>query len=267
MLGDTSNVCGTDMSAAKSLSEAELNRYDRQIKIWGLESQLKLKSSTVLIVGAGGLGTAVAVYLAYSGVGRIIIVDDQEIELSNLNRQILYTEDDLGKPKALAACEKLRRMNPHIEVECYNVRFDREIGEKLVARADVVVDALDNWSTRLLLNELCIKLGKPLIHAAVEGFYIQLTTIIPGKTPCLYCIFGARRDVERVIPVVGVTPGVAGVLEAAEALKIILKLGKPLLGRLLIINLLDMNFETIEVKRNPLCPVCGKLSEKPGEGT
>jgi len=266
MFSYTSNVYGIDMSAAKSLSEAELNRYDRQIRIWGLESQLKLKSSTVLVVGAGGLGTAAAVYLAYSGVGRIIIVDDQEIELSNLNRQILYTEDDLGKPKALVACEKLRQINPHIEVECYKARFNREIGEKLVARADVVVDALDNWGTRLLLNELCVKFRKPLIHAAVEGFYIQLTTIIPGKTPCLYCIFGARRDIERAIPVASVTPGVAGVLEAAEALKILLKLGKPMLGRLLLINLLDMDFETVEVKRNPLCPVCGKLSEKSDEG-
>lgn len=248
------------------LTQKDFERFDRQIRLIGAEGQEKLKNAKVLIVGVGGLGTSVATYLAYAGVGKLILIDDGLVELSNLNRQILYTESDIGKPKVLVACERIRSINSNIELECYNRKFDYEFGEKLVNKADVVVDALDNWSTRLILNELCVRYRKPLIHAGVEGWYGQVTTIIPGKTPCLFClrplnVRGVVKE-DRVIPVMGVTPGLLGVLEASEAIKLILNTGKVLENKLLIVDLLNMEFTLIEVRRNPRCPVCGMLSSE-----
>ncbi|MEM0027190.1 MAG: HesA/MoeB/ThiF family protein [Ignisphaera sp.] len=242
----------------------EISRYDRQIRLFGVEGQEKLKNATVLVVGAGGLGSVVLTYLAYAGVGRLIVVDKEYVELSNLNRQILYKDSDIGKPKAEVVCEKIKEIYPRIRVECYNRAFDREFGEEIVKIADVVVDALDNWDDRLLLNELCVKYRKPLIHAGVEGWYGQITTIIPGKTPCLHCIRPLRQtrrsDVRNPLPVIGVTPGALGVLQAAEAIKLITNTGHPLYGRLLIVDLYSMEFRSIEIKRNPRCPVCGSIS-------
>ncbi|MDK6029093.1 HesA/MoeB/ThiF family protein [Ignisphaera sp. 4213-co] len=242
------------------LDEYDISRYDRQIRVFGVENQEKLRNSTVLVVGAGGLGSAVLTYLTYMGIGKLMVVDEGIVELSNLNRQILYNDSDIGKLKADVVCRKLKEANPRIYVECFARKFDRVLGEELVKKADVVIDALDNWDDRLLLNELCVKYKKPLIHAGVEGWYGQITTVLPGKTPCLYCIKPSRRRAKSTIPVVGVTPGVLGVLEAAEAIKVILNLGQPLYGRLLLIDLYTMEFRSIEIKRNPLCPVCSILS-------
>jgi molybdopterin/thiamine biosynthesis adenylyltransferase len=241
----------------------EIARYDRQIRLFGVEGQEKLKKTSVLVVGAGGLGTVVTVYLAYAGIGKLILLDEGLVELSNLNRQILYGEADIGKPKAHVACKKLQEINSKLVLNCYAQKFDRELGEKLVRDVDIVVDALDNWETRMILNEICVKYRKPLVHAGVNGWYGQITTIIPGKTPCLYCIRPYRSSEKQrsreVISIIGVTPGVLGILEATEVLKLALGIGETLQGRILFIDLLSLEFKTFEIKRNPACPICGNV--------
>ena len=242
-----------------SLLSEELERYERQLKLIGIGGQKKLKNTKVLIVGAGGLGSAVSIYLTVAGIGKLVIVDGEVVELSNLNRQILYTISDIGKPKAECACKRLREINPCIEIECYNKQFDEDLGTKLIPQVDLVVDALDNWSTRFLLNRLCIKFKKPLVHAGIEGFYGQVMTIIPGKGPCLQCLFTKPPKERQAIPVIGITPGIIGILEASEVIKLALSIGEVLLGKMLIVDLLNNEFKIINVRRNPRCPVCGGI--------
>ncbi len=233
-------------------------RYDRQIMLLGIENQKRLKDAKVLVVGAGGLGSATLNYLVAAGVGNIILIDNGVIELSNLNRQILYNEEDLGKSKAKVACEKLRKLNSEINIECHESTFSYELGKELVKKVDIAIDALDNWESRFILNKLCVNYRKPFVHAGIEGWYGQITTIFPGKGPCLYCLIRKAKTREK-IPIIGVTPGVLGVLEAAEAIKMILGVGEPLIGRLLIVDLYTMDFKIITIKRDPNCPVCGSL--------
>lgn len=245
------------------LDPQEIERYDRQIRIFGIEGQEKLKKASVLIVGIGGLGAAAATYLTYAGVGRLVLIDDGFIELSNLNRQILYEEADVGSPKASIACKKLQKANSKLVLECHAQKFNGDLGERLVKDVDIVVDALDNWETRMLLNKICVKHKKPLVHAGVEGWYGQVTTIIPGITPCLYCIrpyrVSERQETKRVVSVAGVVPGILGILEATEVLKLILGVGRTLQGRILFVDLLNLEFKAFEVKRNPACPICGHV--------
>ena len=244
-----------------TLSKLEMERYARQIPIIGVEGQRRLSTASVLIVGVGGLGSAVALYLTAMGVGKLILIDDGSVELSNLNRQILYSLQDLGLKKVEVARSRLRELNPHVTIETYDQRLDEVLAIELVKRVDVVVDALDNWESRLVLNKVCIEYGKPLIHAGVEGFYGQIMTIVPGKGPCLACLFReVPRTSQRVIPVLGAVSGVLGTLEAIETVKILLSMGKPLVGRMLIIDLLSMDFRSVEVRRNPRCPVCSKVA-------
>ncbi len=243
-----------------SLSDSERERYDRQLRVWGKEAQLKLKKAKVLIVGVGGLGSPVAIYLTAAGIGKLVLVDDGVLELSNMNRQILYTTEDLGKPKVYVAAERLRKLNPNVEIEAIKARLDEELAYKLVKDVDVVVDALDNWETRLILNKACVENRKPLVHAGVEGWYGQLMTVIPGKTPCLNCIMPAPPPPrETPLPIVPTTPGVLGVLEANEVIKLVIEGRSSFEGRMLVYDGLRGEFSTIELKRNPNCPVCSKL--------
>lgn len=235
-------------------------RYSRQLPIVGKEGQEKIAKTSVLVVGVGGLGSIVTTYLALAGFGKIIIVDSETVEESNLNRQLLYRDYDIGKTKVLVAAERLKELNPDVEVVPINERLTKDNVEKIVSMADIVIDALDNWETRFLLNEACVKLRKPFIHAGVETFYGQLTTIIPGKTPCLRCIIPKTPPRKKFIPVIGAVVGVIGSLEATEAIKLVtMSEEKTLAGKLLLINLLDYEFNLLEVKRRPECPVCGKL--------
>lgn len=244
-----------------TLSKPETERYARQIPVIGVKGQRRLSTASVLIVGVGGLGSAVALYLTAMGVGKLILIDDGSVELSNLNRQILYSSQDLGLKKVEVARSRLRELNPHVTIETYDQRLDEALAIELVKRVDVVVDALDNWESRLVLNKVCIEYGKPLIHAGVEGFYGQIMTIVPGKGPCLACLFReVPRTSQRMIPVLGAVSGVLGTLEAIETVKILLSMGKPLVGRMLIIDLLSMDFRSVEVRRNPKCPVCSKVA-------
>lgn len=231
-------------------------RYDRQIDIIGIDGQKKLARARVVVLGAGGLGSPVILYLAAVGIGRIIVIDSDRVSLTDLNRQVIYVEDDIGKKKVEVACERIKRLNSSIDIECLDLKFDEDNGGDIVKKADIIIDALDNWETRYTLNRLCVKHQKPFVHAGVYEWYGQLTTIMPGKTPCLQCIM-AKPLPKRRIPVIGVTSGILGILEATEAIKYLLGLGQLLLGKLLIIDLLSNEFRIVSIRRNPSCYICG----------
>jgi adenylyltransferase/sulfurtransferase len=239
----------------------EFERYLRQIIIpgFGEAGQHKLASAHVLLVGLGGLGSAIAPYLVAAGVGRLTIIDNQKVELSNLNRQLLHWEKDIGRFKAESAWEKLQALNPSVEIQAIAMTITGQNARRLIRDADVVVDGMDNFPTRFVLNTACVRLGKPFVHGAVQGLAGQITTIIPGKGPCLKCVIPQLRKKKAIFPVLGAVPGVIGCLEAMETIKLITGLGEPMVGRMLFFDGLCMRFCEIEVSRNPACPICGKL--------
>lgn len=240
------------------LTERELERYARQIVIrgFGIEGQERLKKATALIAGAGGLGSPAAVYLAVAGVGTIRIADPDVVELSNLNRQILHWDGDIGRSKAESAAEKLRRMNPDITVEAIKDGITEANIAAMVSGADVIIDGLDNLPARQLLNRAAFEKKIPLIHGAVYGLEGRLMTIIPGETACLRCVYRAEVPRGRC-PAVGATPAVIANLQATEAIKYITGIGELLKNRLLLYNGLTMEFTPLRVKRDPDCEVCG----------
>jgi molybdopterin/thiamine biosynthesis adenylyltransferase len=235
-----------------------MNRYQRQMAIrgFGREGQRRLEQSCVLVVGLGGLGCSASLYLAAAGVGSLMLLDPQRVEPSNLNRQVLHWDRDVGKLKAESAREKLLALNPQMEVETREEKAtSRNLG-KLVEKVDVVVDGTDNYAARYLLNEACARSHKPLVHGAVEGFLGQVTTILPGRGPCLRCIFPRPPPEKKSIPVLGATAGLVGCLEAMETIKLLTGLGRPLVGRLLIFDGESMHFEEVRVEKREDCPVC-----------
>jgi len=231
-------------------------KYVRQIMLFGEMGQEKLKKSKVFVAGAGGLGSPVSTYLAVAGVGKIIIADFDCVEKSNLNRQFLHHEKDIGKEKVKSAKEKLLSLNPEIEVETIKEKITDENADSIVPPCDLIVDALDNFDTRHVLNRLAVKRKIPLIHGAVSGYRGQVTTIIPGKTPCLCCIFPTSFKKE-VFPVLGTTPGVIGTIQANEAIKFITGQGKLIENRLLLWDGLSCSFCDVNVNKTENCPVCG----------
>ncbi len=245
------------MASIGSIDEF-VERYDRQIRLIGIEGQKKLAEASVAVIGAGGLGSAASIYLVAAGVGEIYIIDNGLVELSNLQRQILYTLGDIGRPKVMAAKERLEGLNPNTRVVPIHRVFDEELADEVLPKVDVVIDALDNWESRVVLDKAAWRHGKPYVHAGVHGFYGQLTVLMPGKTPCLRCIFPPRVKQESPIPVFATTPGVLGVLEANEALKLLLGKGSPLMNKILIYDGLIGLFEIVNVNIRPDCPVCGR---------
>lgn len=241
----------------KELIERDRERYDRQIMIdgFGEEGQRKLKSTTALIAGAGGLGSPASIYLAVAGIGKIRIVDNDKVELSNLNRQILYSEEDGGRSKAEVAKDTLRKFNNDIEVEAFNDRITDDSIEELVSSCDFIVDCMDNFPTRYVLNRAALKKDIPLFHAAVSGMRGQATTIIPGETPCLRCIVPSPPPSEK-FPVLGATPGLLACVQAHEVIKYVVGIGSLLKNELLIVSE-GAEFEKVEIKRNPKCEACG----------
>ncbi len=231
-------------------------KYIRQIMLFGEEGQEKLKKARVLVAGAGGLGSPVSTYLAVAGVGKIIIADFDCVEKSNLNRQFLHHEKDIGKDKIKSAEEKLLSLNPEIEVETIKEKITDENAGSIIPPCDLIIDALDNFDTRHVLNRLAVEREIPLIHGAVSGYRGQATTIIPGKTPCLCCIFPTSFKKE-VFPVLGTTPGVIGTIQANEAIKFIVGQGKLLENRLLLWDGLSCSFSELNVNKTENCPVCG----------
>lgn len=243
------------------LSKSERERYDRQMLLpgWGADGQTRLKAAKVVVAGAGGLGCPAAIYLAAAGIGDLVVLDKDAFELSNLNRQILGWQRDVGRPKAEAAAEKLRALNPEIAVKSLVVEITENNISGLIQDATVVVDAMDNWRTRFLLNAACVAQRRPLVHAGIFGLYGQITTIIPGKGPCLRCLLPeAPREVSR-FPVLGATPALFATLQVMEVLKLIVGFGEPLTGRLLLFNGENMEFSTVTIDRRPDCPVCAHL--------
>ncbi len=238
------------------ITERERERYKRQMMLFGDEGQEKLKKAHIFIAGAGGLGSPVSIFLAVAGVGHITIVDMDVVDQSNLNRQILHFERDVGRKKTASAEEKLRQINPDIVVTAIDEKIDETNADRMIGNADGIVDAMDNFPTRYLLNDIALKKKIPLFHGAIRGFYGQATTILPGKTPCLACIF-PKAPPKEVFPVVGVTPGFIGMIQANEVLKYLLGRGSLLTGRLFIWDGMESRAEEICVEANACCSACG----------
>jgi adenylyltransferase/sulfurtransferase len=242
-------------------SEREVERYKRQMILFGDEGQERLKKAHIFIAGAGGLGSPVSIYLAVAGVGMITIVDMDVVDQTNLNRQILHFDRDIGRKKTASAEEKLRELNPDITINAIDVKIDESNAPKLVGRADGIVDAMDNYPTRYLLNDVAIAKQIPFFHGGIRGFYGQATTIIPGTTPCLKCIF-PKAPPREIFPVVGVTPGIIGMIQANEVIKYLTKTGELLTNRLFIWDGQQAHAEEICVERNPSCEACGGMVKK-----
>jgi len=246
------------------LTPSELERYDRQIMIkgFGKKGQEKLKQAKVIIAGSGGLGSPSSIYLAAAGVGMIRIIDHGSVELSNLNRQVLYWDEDIGRRKVTSATEKLRRLNPEVEIEAIEETITEANVSQLVAGFDLIVDAMDNLPTRYLLNKVALERDIPFFHGAVYGFEGRAMTIIPGKTACLECVYHGIAIPEEKFPVIGVAPAVIGCIQAAEVIKYIVGIGELLTDRLLIYDGLNLMFSEFRVRKDPDCAQCGHLGGK-----
>lgn len=241
-----------------ALSQGELERYDRQIMIQeiGKEGQEKLKKAKVFIAGAGGLGSPISIYLAAAGVGVIRIVDHDRIELSNLNRQILHWDEDIGKKKVDSVRDKLSKLNPNVKLELLSETIDEGNILSMVEGFDAIVDALDNLPTRYLLNKASIKYNIPFFHGAVSGLEGRAMTIIPGKSACLRCMYHGQVPAEK-FPVIGVTPALIGCIQATEVIKYIVGMGNLLTDRLLVYDGMNIEFREFRVSKNPQCEHCG----------
>ena len=243
------------------LTERELQRYDRQMMIYGFgeEGQEKLKKAKVFIAGAGGLGSPAAIYLAAAGIGMLRIADHDKIELSNLNRQVLHWDENIGGRKAESAVNKLKKMNTDIRIEAIAETITEANASRLVADADLIVDAMDNLPARYLLNKTAIKKGIPFFHGAVYGFEGRAMTVIPGKSACLNCVYHSVTVPKEKFPVIGVTPAVIGCIQATEVIKYIVGQGELLTNRLLNYDALRMKFTEFKINRDPNCEHCGSL--------
>ncbi len=243
------------------LTESDLVRYGRQILYpgFGVKGQRKLKQSHVVVAGLGGLGTTASVFLACAGVGHITIVDSDFVELSNLNRQILHWEQDIGETKALSAARKLAKLNPSVEVTPLFESITEDNVRGILRGAHAVIDGMDNFETRFILNSACVGAGIPFIHAGINGLLGEVTTIIPGKTPCFACIFPQAPPEGEAIPVFGVTPALMAALQVTETIKLLAGFGDLLAGKMLYFNGETMEFTAVDLVRNPECSVCGGL--------
>lgn len=240
------------------LTEEEKELYRRQIAVrdWGTEGQERLKGSSIFVAGAGGLGSAVLYSLAVAGVGTITVCDADNIELSNLNRQILHPHKNIGMPKVDSAAMTLAAANPFITITKIQNRITEENAETLVGGADLIMDCLDNHETRHFLNHVSVRRNVPMVHAGVSDFHGQITFIHPPDTPCLACFYPLESEPGE-IPVVGCTPAMLGALEAMEALKYLTGIGETLKGRLLLFDGLSGEFYTMNLEKAPGCRVCG----------
>jgi len=246
------------------LSNEELRRYARHLILpeVGPEGQRRLKAARVLVVGAGGLGSPLALYLAAAGVGTLGLVDFDVVDASNLHRQILFGTPDVGRPKLAAAAERLRAMNPNLRIEPFEQRLTSANALAIVRAFDVVADGTDNFPTRYLVNDACVLEGKPNVYASVFRFEGQASIFWAAKGPCYRCLF-AEPPPPGLVPscaeggVLGVLPGLLGTMQAAETLKLILGAGDPLIGRLVLVDALGMRFRELKIRKNPDCVVCG----------
>lgn len=246
------------------LSRDEILRYSRHLLIpeVGLDGQKKLKSSAVLVIGTGGLGSPVALYLAAAGIGRIGLVDYDIVESSNLQRQVVHGTSTVGKLKVESAKERMRDLNPDIQVDVYNVPFTSENALEIAKGYDLIIDGTDNFPTRYLTNDVSVMLGIPNVYGSIFRFDGQASVFATKNGPCYRCLF-PEPPPPGLVPscaeggVLGILPGTIGTIQATEAIKLLLGIGSPLIGKLLLYNALDMSFEYVKLKKNPKCPVCG----------
>jgi len=255
---------GLPWTKPESLTGEQAQRYSRHLLIpeVGERGQHRLLASKVLLIGAGGLGSPAALYLAAAGVGTLGIVDSDTVDLTNLQRQILHTTDRIGRPKVESATETITALNPDVKVVAYPERLTAANIDRIIAGYDVIVDGADNFPTRYLLNDASIKHGIPVVHGSIYRFEGQLTVFKPGAGPCYRCLFHQPPPPELApscaeAGVLGVLPGIVGTLQANEALKLLLGIGEPLIGRYLLIDALDASFREVKLRRDTACPACG----------
>jgi len=241
------------------LTPDELERYNRQIMIegFGEEGQEKLKRAKVVIAGGGGLGSLASMYLTAAGVGTIRIIDRDRVQLSNLNRQVLHWDKDIGRKKVDSAADKLKMLNEGVKIEAIEASITEANISRLVAGFDLIVDATDNLPTRYILNKAAVEKNIPFFHGAVYGFEGRAMTIIPGQTACLRCVYRGAIPGDK-FPVIGVTPAVIGCIQATEVIKYIVGIGELLTNKLLVYDGLDMQFTELKVKKDPDCEHCGQ---------
>ncbi len=246
------------------LTRDQILRYSRHLIMpeVGIEGQQKLKDAGILLIGAGGLGSPLGLYLAAAGVGRLGIVDFDTVDFTNLQRQIIHRTEDVGRLKVDSAKERINAINPDVEVKTFNAKISRDNITELINGYDVVIDGTDNFPTRYLVNDACVFQKKPNIYGSIFRFDGQATVFYPFKGPCYRCLY-PEPPPPGMVPscaeggVLGVLPGLIGVIQATEAVKLIIGNGEPLIGRLLLYNALKMEFREVKIRRNPHCPVCG----------
>lgn len=247
------------------LSHDEIRRYSRHLLLpeVALSGQKKLKAASVLVVGTGGLGSPVALYLAAAGIGRLGLVDFDVVDESNLQRQIIHGTGDVGRPKLHSARDRIREINPNVEVVLYEQALDSSNAMDIIRDYDVVIDGTDNFPTRYLTNDACVLLDKPNVYGSIFRFEGQASVFYARQGPCYRCLF-PEPPPPGLVPscaeggVLGVLPGVIGTIQATEAIKLILGQGEPLIGRLLLYDALEMSFDEVRLRKNPDCPVCGE---------
>lgn len=248
-----------------TLSNDEILRYSRHLIVpeVAMEGQLKLKAAKVLCIGAGGLGSPLALYLAAAGVGTMGMVDFDVVDFTNLQRQIIHSTADVGRPKLQSAAEKIRAINPYVEVKLFETRLTSQNALHLFREFDMVVDGTDNFATRYLVNDACVLTGKPNVYGSIFRFEGQVSVFATEQGPCYRCVY-PEPPPPGLVPscaeggVLGVLPGLVGIMQATEAIKLILGAGDPLIGRLLLVDALGMKFRELKLRKDPNCPVCGK---------
>lgn len=251
-------------NGADTLTNEEILRYSRHLILpdVGIGGQRKLKAGRVLLIGAGGLGSPLALYLAAAGVGTLGLVDFDVVDVSNLHRQVLHGTKDVGRPKLESARDRLRDVNPHVHVEPYETRLTSENALDIIRDYDVVIDGTDNFATRYLTNDACVILGKPNVYGSIFRFEGQASVFALEEGPCYRCLF-PEPPPPGLVPscaeggVLGVLPGLVGTIQATEGIKLILGIGELLVGRLLLIDALSMRFRTVRLRKDPNCPACG----------
>jgi adenylyltransferase/sulfurtransferase len=251
-------------AAVTPLSPHETARYSRHLIMpeVGVDGQKRLKAASVLLIGAGGLGSPLGLYLAAAGVGRLGLVDFDVVDFSNLQRQILHGTADVGRSKLLSAKDRIQAVNPEVRIDLYEARLTSANALKLFESYDVVIDGTDNFPTRYLVNDACVLLKKPNVYGSIFRFDGQASVFYPGRGPCYRCLYPEPPPPGEVPScaeggVLGVLPGLIGCIQATEAVKLILGRGEPLIGRLLLYDALQMTFREFKVRRNPKCPMCG----------
>lgn len=245
-------------------TEEQISRYSRHILLpeVGGKGQKKIRQAKVLLVGAGGLGSPAALYLAAAGIGTIGLVDSDVVDLSNLQRQVLHHTVDVGRPKVLSGKEKIQALNPDVQVVMHEERLMAKNAQGIIEQYDITIDGVDNFPAKFLINDACFFTGKPLVHGGILRFEGRVFTILPRQTACYRCVFKNPPPPGLVAScqeagVIGVLAGIIGTIQATEALKLILKIGKPLTDRLLDFDARRTAFREIRIKRNPSCPLCG----------